>query len=77
MQIHLIEGSHLTATNRAHIAAILAKGWQSGSTRALSYELEPIDGEPSRYRYALAKRERDDWNRPIVRRSSGIIEARP
>lgn len=73
-RIRLVEGLHLTATNRAHIAGILANGWLSGSTRALSYELAPIAGQQGRYRFTIAKRERDDWGRPIVRHKSGIIE---
>lgn len=75
MTIRLIEGLHLTATNRRHIGQILANGWQSGNSGKLAYSLAPIEGQAGRYRYLIRKRERDDWGRPVIRESRGIIEA--
>lgn len=75
MQIRLIEGRHLTATNRRHIAAILGKGWLSGATKALAYDLEPVAGDGARYRFTIRKQERDDWGRPSPRTSRGVLEA--
>ena len=73
--IRLIEGLHLTATNRAHIGQILAMGRLEGATKALAYTLEPIATQPGRYRFTIRKAERDDWGRPSPRYSRGIIEA--
>lgn len=77
MTVRLIEGLHLTATNRAHMQQILAMGRLSGSTKALAYTLEPIEGQPGRYRYAIRKAERDDWGRPAPRFCRGVIEYSP
>lgn len=74
--IKLVEGTHLTATNRRHIGQMIARGMQSGVSANIRYSLEPIADRPGHWRYAIAKRERDDWNRPVIRRSAGIIEAR-
>lgn len=73
--IRLIEGLHLTATNRRHIAQMLAQGLARGATKALAYTLEPLPDCPNRWRYTIAKQERDDWGRPQVRHSRGIIDA--
>lgn len=75
--IRLIEGLHLTATNRAHMAALIGQGRLTGATKALAYTLEPIAGEARRYRFTIRKAERDDWGRPAPRYSRGIIEAGP
>ncbi len=71
--IRHIEGLHLTATNRAHMAAILANGWTRGTSCALTYQLESCEGAPNEYAYTISKKERDDWGRPIVRQSRGRI----
>lgn len=73
--IRLVEGLHLTAANRSHMGQILAMGRLSGATKALAYTLEPIEGQPRRYRFTIRKSERDDWGRPAPRYSRGIIEA--
>lgn len=75
--IRHLEGLHLTATNRAHLAAILARGWTRGETRALSYQLEPCEDAPGEFAYTISKKERDDWGRPIVRQSRGRISWQP
>lgn len=75
--IRHIEGLHLTATNKRHMAAILANGWQSGASGQLAYSLEPIAGQSNRYAYSIRKKERDDWGKPIVRQWRGIIEHCP
>lgn len=75
--IRHLDGLHLTATNHAHIADILGRGWTRGSTRALSYELEPCPDAPGEFAYCISKRERDDRGRPIVRQSRGRIAWNP
>lgn len=73
--IRLIEGLHLTATNRRHMAQILAQGWTHGTSGRIAYQLEPLPDTPGRYRYSIRKRESGDFGRPIVRQCRGIIEA--
>lgn len=77
MAIRLIEGLHLTATNKRHMAQILAQGWTTGQSGRIYYDLTAIEGEPNRYRYCFAKRETLDNGRSHVRESRGIIEYRP
>lgn len=77
MQIRLIEGLHLTATQKRHLAEIIGKGWSSGHSGRISYTVSPVEGAPNRYRYHWTKKERDDWNRPITREGRGLIECRP
>ena len=76
MAIRLIEGLHLTATNKRHMAQIIAQGWTKGQSGRISYELTAIEGEPNRYRYCFAKRETLDNGRSHVRESRGVIEYR-
>jgi hypothetical protein len=75
--IRLVEGLHLTATNRRHMGQILAQGWQRGESGRIAYTLEPLPDCPNRWRFTLAKRGRDDWGRVSIDRQRGIIEAMP
>ena len=77
MAIRLIEGLHLTATQKRHLAEIIGKGWREGHSGRITYSVEPVDGEPRRFRYHWRKRERDDWGRPVTREGRGIIEYLP
>jgi hypothetical protein len=72
--IRLIEGSHLTATNKRHLEAILANGWRKGEAPRLAYQVEPIEGAADRWRFTIGKSERDDWGRVQLRVKRGIFE---
>ncbi len=74
MQIRLIEGLHLTPTNKRHLAEIIGKGWTEGRSKRIAYTVTPIEDAPGRFRYHLRKRESDDWGRPVMREGHGIIE---
>lgn len=76
MTVRLIEGLHLTATNKRHLAEIIGKGWTEGHSGRIAYSVAPIEGEPHRFRYHWRKRERDDFGRPVTREGRGIIECR-
>lgn len=69
-----IEGTHLTATNKRHLAYILGQGWTAGNTKALVYRLAPMPGEAGRWRYTITKQERDEWGRKVKRVSRGVLE---
>lgn len=77
MSIRLIEGWHLTATQKRHLAEIIARGWTEGHSGRFRYSLAPIEGEPSHFRYHWRKNERDDWGQPVTREGRGIIECLP
>ena len=72
--IRHIEGLHLTATNRRHIAQMIAAGMTRGQSGMMQYRLEPMPDNPARWRYAIAKRDRDDRGRPVVRNTRGVVE---
>jgi hypothetical protein len=74
--IKLIEGLHLTATNKRHIAQMIDANMTIGQSGRLAYALEPIAGEPKRFRYHIAQRERDSFNRWIIRNQRGVIETK-
>jgi hypothetical protein len=73
--IRLVEGLHLTATNRRHMAQILAAGWIRGDSGRLRYQLESVPGAPGRFAYTIRQNERDGFGRLTIRQSRGIIEA--
>lgn len=66
----LIEGLHLTATEKRHIAEIIGKGWQSGNSGRKSYLVRPA-GEYWRVR--ITTKERDDFGRPSDRVQSVVV----
>lgn len=75
--IRNVQGSHLTATNRRHIEAILGKGWLRGTAPRLSYVLEPLPDRDGAYCFTIAARERDDWGRAQIRYAKGTFEHSP
>lgn len=74
MAIRLIEGLHLTATNKRHLAEIIGKGWTSGQSKRIAYTVTPIEGEARRFAYHWRKPEADDFGRAVIREGRGIIE---
>lgn len=72
MTIRMIEGRHLTATNKRHISELVALGIFCGGTKALHYTIEMID--QARANVQIIKRERDDWGRPVRRKSRYVVE---
>lgn len=74
MAIKLIQGTHLTATNRRHMSQILAQGWLKGETTRLAYQFEPIDGQAGQYRFTIGQMETDMWGRKQYRQQRGIIQ---
>lgn len=72
MMVRMIEGLHLTATNKRHIAEMVAQGMTQGGTKTLRYEI--TDREGDRLRLTIAKRETDTLGRPIWRRGAYLVE---
>lgn len=77
MAIRLIEGLHLTATNKRHLAEIIRNGWTEGQSNRIAYTVTPVEDQPHRFRYHWRKRESDDFGRPVVREGRGLIECLP
>lgn len=65
--ISLIEGTHLTATDKRHIAEIIRRGWSKGATRQRQYSISEREGDTARV--TIERYERDDYGRPQTRTS--------
>ena len=72
--VHLIEGTHVTATDKRHILAVVDNGGQTGQTRLARYSITQKDGDTLRVQ--IEKRERNDLGRPVVRRLNVKVEIR-
>ncbi len=73
--IRLIEGRHLTASNKRHISALLERGWWSGHSRHIQYEIARLTDDT--YRVIITQRERDDMKRVQTRTMHVTILASP
>lgn len=72
MQVKMIEGLHLTATNKRHIAEMFSRGMKEAGTKTLGYVITNIEGEI--VRLTLVKREKDDFGRFVTRRGNYVVE---
>lgn len=72
MQVKMIEGLHLTATNKRHIAEMLTRGIMEGGTRALYYVFTNIEGNVARL--TIFKNETNDYGRKVTRKSHCTVE---
>lgn len=59
--LSLIEGLHITVTDKRHILAIVEKGWSSGHTKQRSYAIET--NEDGSLQVVIERREKDDYGR--------------
>ena len=64
IKVTLIEGLHLTATERRHIGELLEADATIATSKQKIYRAERI--EDGTYRVAIESKERDDQNRPTV-----------
>jgi hypothetical protein len=74
MGIRLIEGLHLTATNKRHLAEIIGKGWTFGQSKRIAYTVTPIEGHEGRFAYHWRKPETDDFGRRVVREGAASLK---
>ena len=74
ISISLLEGYHLTATDKRHIAAIVERGWREGVTRQRRYTITERTGDI--VRLVIERSERDMHGRPTTRRSKVVIRIR-
>jgi hypothetical protein len=72
MQIKMIEGLHLTATNKRHIADMITRGMMDASTKTISYIITNIEGTIARL--TIIKRETDMRGRTVARRGHYVVE---
>ncbi len=67
ISISLVEGTHLTATDKRHIAEIIRRGWTKGATRRRQYSISEREGDTARL--IIEWNERDDYGRLQTRTS--------
>lgn len=72
MQVKMIEGLHLTATNKRHIADMVSQGMTEASTKTISYIITNIEG--ALVRLTIIKRELNINGRPVSRRGNYLVE---
>ena len=70
--LKLVQGYHLTATNRRAIATMIKNRWKHGHSRDISYQLTKVNDEV--YDCEISKNERDDWGRLVTRRSHVTVQ---
>jgi len=72
MQIKMLEGLHLTATNKRHIVHMLKTGMMEAGNKTFNYVITNIDGNI--VRLTVAKRETNDWGRPVTRKGHYLVK---
>lgn len=72
MQIKMIEGLHLTATNKRHIAEMLTKGMMEAGNKTFGYIMTNVEGNVARL--TIIKRETDSQGRRIARKGHYVVE---
>jgi len=71
ISISLIEGLHLTATDKRHIAEILRRRWSEGVTRHRRYSITERAGDTACV--VIERKEWNDFGRLEIRRSKVMI----
>ena len=71
ISISLLEGYHITATDKRHIAEILRRGWSEGVTRHRRYSITERAGDTACV--VIERKEWNDFGRLEIRRSKVMI----
>lgn len=72
MQVKMIEGLNVTATNKRHIADMVSRGMMEAGTKTISYIITNIEG--AIVRLTVIKRETNDYGRTVSRRGNYVVE---
>ena len=73
MQVKMIEGRHLTATNKRHIAAMVAQGMENGKTAKSRYT---VTKENDNFRVIIAEVETSTTGRKFIREWKFLISVK-
>jgi hypothetical protein len=73
MNISMISGTHLTATNKRHIAQLISQNLVEGGTKALHYELINRDGDM--FQIKVSKKLSNDWGKVYWHSSVYTVKA--
>lgn len=72
MNIKMLEGLHLTVTNKRHIAHMLETEMMEAGNKTFSYVITNIDGNIARL--TVAKRETNDWGKLVTRKGHYVVQ---
>ena len=72
MKIKLIEGYHMTATRKRHVAEMISRGMMKGGTSRLWYEFESV--ENSIAKLTCYEDYVDDYGRKNTRKSNYTVQ---
>jgi stage III sporulation protein SpoIIIAA len=72
ISIKMIEGLHLTATNKKHIAHMIANDMKDASNASFDYTITSIENDI--VKLTMTKRELDDRGRKVSRRGNYVIK---
>lgn len=70
--VKMIEGLHLTATDKRNIAEIVSRGWAYAETKKKKYRLEAIEGGLTRV--AITERDTDMHGRKFDRVWNFVVQ---
>ncbi|MDM8347044.1 MULTISPECIES: hypothetical protein [Brucellaceae] len=74
LSISLIEGYHITATDKRHIAEIIRRGWSKGASKYRHYSITERNDDTARV--VIESNERTSSGRMEIRRSAVTIRIR-
>jgi len=74
ISISLIEGYHITATDKRHMAEIIRRGWSKGVTQYRQYSITERNEDTARV--VIESNERTSSGRMEIRRSAVTIRIR-
>jgi hypothetical protein len=72
MTIAMIEGLHLTATNKRHIAEMIARGMDDAGSKRIAYKITGREGDV--VSLTIASKDADDWGRPVWRKGRYVVK---
>lgn len=72
MQVKMIEGLHLTATNKRHIGSMIERGMMEAGNNTFSYVITNLEGNVARM--TITKRETNDQGRRVSRKGHYVVE---
>ncbi|WP_376711210.1 hypothetical protein [Pseudochrobactrum lubricantis] len=74
ISISLIEGYHITATDKRHMAEIIRRGWSKGASKYRHYSITERNDDTARV--VIESNERTSSGRMEIRRSTVTIRIR-
>lgn len=76
MQVKLIKGLHVTATNKRHIAQIIQNGWSQGGTKRLGYRIEKIEDQDDMYNVEITSVDSNDYGKKFNRVMNVVVQVK-